>query len=286
MDKEYFWARKRSRTEEIVYQCEEKCLCTRLQFSIPLPKSSHTVAELNAKPMFTGLIRAIGTLRMLENGQVQVACKTAAVELLSDLELGDSVAVDGVCLTVTQVLPMGFVAAISPETTNRTTIGCSSEEVKVNLEPSLRVGSKLGGHFVTGHIDGVGYLEAAVQTENAWEMSFRVPDPKISRYIVPKGSIAVNGVSLTVAACDAMGAWFKVAVIPLTYAETNLQDLQPGSPVNLEGDVLGKYVEKFLRLGQTPQTAEGEVADLEVTPLEEPWEAEVTPKFLAEHGYL
>lgn len=230
--------------------------------------------------MFTGLIRAIGTLQTLASGQVQVACKAAAAELLPDLELGDSVAVDGVCLTVTQILSTGFVAAISPETTDRTTLGRSSEEIRVNLEPSLRVGSKLGGHFVTGHIDGIGYLESAVQTENAWEMSFRTSDPRIARYIVPKGSIAVNGVSLTVAACDATGAWFKVAVIPLTYAETNLQDLQPGSPVNLEGDVLGKYVEKFLRLGPTPQTA--------VTDLEEllQSEATITSNFLAEHGYL
>jgi len=232
--------------------------------------------------MFTGLVRGIGTLRALGNGQVQIACNTAMTELLSDLELGDSVAVDGVCLTVTQILPAGFVAAISPETIDRTTLGRSSEVITVNLEPSLRVGSKLGGHFVTGHIDGVGYLEAAIQTENAWEMSFCVSDPRIARYVVPKGSIAVNGVSLTVADCNATGSWFKVAVIPLTYAETNLRYLQAGSPVNLEGDVLGKYVEKFLRLETNPS------ATATPTELESLWqsEAEITPTFLAEHGYL
>lgn len=230
--------------------------------------------------MFTGLIRAIGTLRNLGNGQVQITCKTAAADLLSDLELGDSVAVDGVCLTVTQILSAGFLAAISPETTDRTALGRSSEEIYVNLEPSLRVGSKLGGHFVTGHIDGVGYLEAAVQTENSWEISFRTTDPRISRYIVPKGSIAVNGISLTVADCNATGSWFKVAVIPLTYAETNLQYLQPGSPVNLEGDVLGKYVEKFLRLGPVSQAAVTDLEDLLQS------DTEITSGFLAEHGYL
>ena len=235
--------------------------------------------------MFTGLVRAIGTLRALGNGQVQVACKAAASELLPDLELGDSVAVDGVCLTVTQILATGFVAAISPETTDRTTLGRSSEEIYVNLEPSLRVGSKLGGHFVTGHIDGVGYLETAVQTENAWEMSFRVSDPRISRYIVPKGSIAVNGVSLTVADCNPAGSWFKVAVIPLTYAETNLQYLQSGSPVNLEGDVLGKYVEKFLRIGSGSHSSGSHST---VTELEDLLQTEtgITPSFLTEHGYL
>lgn len=241
--------------------------------------STHHTQPITLNVMFTGLVRAIGTLRALGNGQVQVACKTAASELLPDLELGDSVAVDGVCLTVTQILTTGFVAAISPETTDRTTLGRSSEAIAVNLEPSLRVGSQLGGHFVTGHIDGVGYLEAAVQTENAWEMSFRISDPRVARYVVPKGSIAVNGVSLTVADCNATGSWFKVAVIPLTYAETNLQYLQAGSPVNLEGDVLGKYVEKFLRLETNSSATATDLDDLLQS------EAEITPTFLAEHGY-
>jgi riboflavin synthase len=234
--------------------------------------------------MFTGLIRAIGTLRAIENNQVQVTCPAAAAHLLPDLELGDSVAVDGVCLTVTQILPTGFLAAVSPETTSRTTLRQAAEEIYVNLEPSLRVGSKLGGHFVTGHIDGVGWLETAEQTENAWEMSFQVTDPRISRYIVPKGSVAINGVSLTVADCNATGSWFKVAVIPLTYAETNLQYLQPGSLVNLEGDVLGKYVEKFLRLGSNgnPALAQWEEVFKAGTAIED----SLTPSFLTEHGYL
>jgi riboflavin synthase len=230
--------------------------------------------------MFTGLIRAIGVLRSLDNNEVQIHCDAADLEhLLPDLELGDSVAVDGICLTVTHILPTGFVASVSPETLSRTTLAGSTGESSVNLEPSLKVGSKLGGHFVTGHIDGVGYLESSEQTENAWEMSFQVPDPRVSRYIVPKGSIAVNGVSLTVSACDSTGSWFKVAVIPLTYAETNLQYLQPGSPVNLEGDVLGKYVEKFLRLDANSPAA----AELERSL---PSGMEITPGFLVEHGYL
>jgi riboflavin synthase len=145
----------------------------------------------------------------------------------------------------------------------------------VAKEPSLRAGSKLGGHFVTGHIDGVGYLEAAVQTANSWEMSFQVPDARVARYIVPKGSVAVNGVSLTVAECNASGSWFKVAVIPLTYAETNLGNLQPGSRVNLEGDVLGKYVEKLLRLERNGEENSAEEGH-----------STVTMGFLTEHGYM
>ena len=227
--------------------------------------------------MFTGLVRTTATLRLLGHNLAQVVCTGHLPEvILEGLELGDSVAVDGICLTVTEIQDRGFVAAVSPETLSRTTLNSESGEVCVNLEPSLKVGSKLGGHFVTGHIDGVGYLEASVQTENSWEMSFQVPDTKVARYVVSKGSIAVNGVSLTIATCNSVGSWFKVAVIPLTYAETNLQYLQPGSPVNLEGDVLGKYVEKFLRLGNP---AAEPIASLQTT-------SSVTDGFLAEHGYL
>lgn len=229
--------------------------------------------------MFTGLIQATGNVRLLSENELRIVCASPAI--LDDLALGDSVSVDGVCLTVTQILKNGFDAAVSPETLRRTTLGDRSPDALVNLETSLRVGSKLGGHFVTGHVDGAGDFEAAVQTATSWEMSFRVPDQRVSRYIVPKGSISVNGISLTVADCDASGNWFKVAVIPLTYTETNLGQLREGDRVNLEGDVLGKYVEKFLRLD----------AGLPSAPVSE-WEAlvtpdnSITPAFLAEHGYL
>jgi riboflavin synthase len=226
--------------------------------------------------MFTGLIRAIGTLKSFAANSCQILCNSP--EILQDLALGDSVAVDGICLTVTDVLPTGFTADISPETLDRTTLGKAEGQPYVNLELSLRVGSKLGGHFVTGHIDGVGYLEGSVQTATAWEMSFQVPDRRVARYIVPKGSIAVSGISLTVADCNPQGSWFKVAVIPLTYAETNLRYLQPGDLVNLEGDILGKYAEKFLRLGTRADQAP--VTDWETM------QEDVTPAFLAENGYV
>lgn len=232
--------------------------------------------------MFTGLIQTVGELHVLSSEAVQVVCSHNAEALIASLELGDSVSVDGVCLTVTQILTDGFVAEVSPETLRRSTLGDRHEGL-VNLEPSLRVGSKLGGHFVTGHVDGIGYLESSMSTVNAWELSFNVPDARVARYIVPKGSIAVNGISLTVADCDATGGYFRVAVIPLTYAETNLQHLQVGDAVNLEGDVLGKYVEKFLRLGNATQTRA--IAELEeiLTPTEK--SSAITPAFLAEHGY-
>lgn len=239
--------------------------------------------------MFTGLVATLGSLHLLSDQLVQISCNMSSEPLWQDLAIGDSVSVDGICLTVTELLPNGFTAAISPETVSRTILQWSAGSNVVNLEPSLRVGSKLGGHFVTGHIDGIGYLETAIQTANAWEMSFQVPDSRVSRYIVPKGSIAVNGVSLTVAECNATGSWFKVAVIPLTYAETNLHDLQPGSPVNLEGDVLGKYVEKFLRLhamtGETSFPSESMAVEAFETTIQGS-STTITPAFLAEHGYL
>jgi riboflavin synthase len=189
-----------------------------------------------------------------------------------DLTIGDSVAVDGVCLTVVQVLPQGFIADVSPETLGRSTLGqaaAAMDTAWVNLETSLRMGSKLGGHFVTGHVDGLGQFQSAVQTATSWEMTFTTT-AAVARYIIPKGSIAVNGVSLTVAACDPEGTWFTVAVIPHTYAETNLHRLRPGSAVNLEGDILGKYVEKFLRSdrGAPPSS-----------------ESDLSLEFLIEHGY-
>jgi riboflavin synthase len=185
-----------------------------------------------------------------------------------------------------EVLPQGFVAVASPETLRRTTLG-AFPDAWVNLETSLRAGSKLGGHFVTGHVDAIGTLATSTQTANAWEMRFTAPPSansgwqrQIAPYIVSKGSIAVNGISLTVADCDADGNWFEIAVIPHSFAETNLSYLQPGSLVNLEADILGKYVAKFLRSGSQSHP--------------EPWEGTptinslgtITPEFLAEHGFI
>ena len=221
----------------------------------------------------------MGTIRPLGGDRFDVSCSgNASNVILQDLAIGDSVAVDGICLTVEEILPHGFVATASDETLYRTTLGQRQQAAAyVNLETSVRVGSKLGGHFVTGHIDGIGSLQESVQTPNSWEMSFTAPasltdqwQRKIARYLVPKGSIAVNGVSLTIADCDPRGSWFKAAVIPHSYAQTNLSHLGIGSWVNLESDILGKYVAKML--GHQIQTS---------NPLDE-----LSPSFLAEHGYV
>jgi riboflavin synthase len=228
--------------------------------------------------VFTGLIQALGTIRPLGGDRFELSCRTNAEAILVDLAIGDSVAVDGICLTVEEVLPQGFVATASDETLYRTTLGQpDSAAPYVNLETSVRVGSKLGGHFVTGHIDGIGCLQDSQQTPNSWEMCFTAPaaqndlwQRQIARYLIPKGSIAVNGVSLTIADCDPNGTWFKAAVIPHSYAQTNLSYLEVGSWVNLESDILGKYVAKILGHQNSPSGyLDG-----------------ISPAFLAEHGYI
>ncbi|BAZ47809.1 riboflavin synthase subunit alpha [Nostoc sp. NIES-4103] len=225
--------------------------------------------------MFTGLIQGLGTMKPLGGDSWQITCASQSSVIMQDLAYGDSVAVDGVCLTVEEILKDGFIATASPETLRRTTLGSEQTQQRyVNLEASLRVGSKLGGHFVMGHVDGIGRLLGAEQTATSWEMTLTAPEA-IARYIVPKGSIAVNGISLTVAAYEPELSQFTVAVIPLTYAETNLRYLVPGSWVNLEGDILGKYVEKFLFHGKNRHKLADE------TTLDT-----ITPAFLTEHGYL
>jgi riboflavin synthase len=205
--------------------------------------------------MFTGLVQTLGVITSQGQDLFKIEIKgNHSAIVLTDLAIGDSVAVDGVCLTVETILSHGFVATASPETLARTTLGMRIEAADyVNLETSLRVGSKIGGHFVTGHVDGIGCLIESVASQKSWEMTFGKPPNlsdqwhhRIARYLVTKGSIAVNGISLTVADCATDGSWFKVAVIPHTYTETNLCYLQPGDLVNLESDILGKYVDKLL----------------------------------------
>lgn len=217
--------------------------------------------------MFTGLVRALGETQRLSSSQLRIHCP----ELLVGMEIGDSIAVDGICLTVTQILSDGFMADVSPETLRRSTLGSKPALSRVNLEPSLRVGDKIGGHFVSGHIDGTGELLESRSTGDAWELSFRVP-ASIGRLIVPKGSVAVNGVSLTVAQLAEGGCWFQVAVIPHSFHHTNLALLQAGDLVNVEGDLLGKYVEKLLSFSGRDQGAD-------------PAPERISLEFLMEHGY-
>jgi riboflavin synthase len=182
--------------------------------------------------MFTGIVREVGRVASFDGSRLVVDAETQAAE-------GDSVAVDGVCLTVVGDGKLAF--DVVPETLARTTLGGLSPGDGVNVEPALRAGEPLGGHYVQGHVDGVGRLRAIGEDgEHTW---FDAP-PELARHIVEKGSIAVDGVSLTIAAVDDQG--FAVALIPHTLAATTLGSLGPGDAVNLETDVLAKYVEKLV----------------------------------------
>jgi riboflavin synthase len=229
--------------------------------------------------VFTGLIQGLAQICALEGDRFSLTIAPEAIAAIaSDLAIGDSVAVDGVCLTVEEISSQGFVATASPETLARTTLGRPGRGAKwVNIETSLRVGSKLGGHFVTGHVDGLGCLAESTSREKAWEMTFTAPaglwerwQANIARYLVSKGSIAVNGISLTVADCDPDGNWFTAAVIPHTHAETNLCHLQIGDWVNIESDILGKYVDKLLKSSLIKRNSQ----------------QNISLSFLSEHGYL
>jgi riboflavin synthase len=233
--------------------------------------------------VFTGIIQTVGTINAIGSDRLEISWEAvhAPAAIAEDLAIGDSIAVDGVCLTVEKILPSGFIASVSPETLRRSTLGNASGQ-PVNLESALRVGSKLGGHFVSGHVDGMGGLETVVETATAWEIVFGpAPDhiqtwqKHIAPYIVSKGSIAINGISLTISDCDDGGNWFRVAVIPHTYHHTNLCHLRPGSLVNLETDLLGKYAEKLLRQHVQPNSTSPHTAARE----------DLTPEFLAENGY-
>ncbi len=235
--------------------------------------------------MFTGLIRTCGRLLPATGDRLQIVLPASATDLITDLAYGDSIAVDGVCLTVETRRAGGFVASVSPETLQRTNLGWRDRAAaRVNIEPALRVGDKLGGHFVSGHIDGVGALLASMPTASAWEMTFgpvaerREQWQQVARYLISKGSIAVNGVSLTIAACT--DEWFKVAAIPATYRETNLSLLEPGNWVNLESDILGKYVAKLVGAGRLSGSAASDPTRI-TTGIDS-----IDAGFLAEHGYV
>lgn len=193
--------------------------------------------------MFTGIVRELGRIAAVEGGDDGRRLTIDAPETAGRLAVGDSVAIDGCCLTATEVANGGFSATAVPETLARTTLGRLEPGDEVNLEAAARVGDPLGGHFVQGHVDGVGRV-ASVEPEGDGAR-LRVEAPaELLRYCVEKGSVAVGGVSLTIASVEDGG--FSVALIPHTLAVTTLGALSRGDQVNLEADVLAKYVEKLV----------------------------------------
>jgi riboflavin synthase len=190
--------------------------------------------------VFTGLIREVGTVRSMQDGRLTLD----AAETAAEAAVGDSVAIDGVCLTVVERDGAALSFDAVPETLARTSLGGLAAGSRVNVEPALRAGDALGGHYVQGHVDAVGRVRNVAPEGDGRRLWFDAP-PDLLRYVAEKGSIAVQGTSLTVAALDDNG--FAVALIPHTLAATTLADLQPGAEVNLETDVLAKYVERLLR---------------------------------------
>ena len=192
--------------------------------------------------MFTGLIETQGIVTNLQRVEGGAQVQIYAPEFGRDMAIGDSIAVDGACLTVAQFQRGAFVADVSEETLGKTTLGGLRQGSKVNLERALRLSDRLGGHMVTGHVEGLGRLLLRHAAGNSTVYQFQVP-PSLMEYIVPKGSVAVDGVSLTVFGCE--DRRFSVALIPHTAQVTTLGKLEPGATVNLESDVIAKYIEKF-----------------------------------------
>ena len=194
--------------------------------------------------MFTGIVETTGRVAQRARRGPGARLTIAGARGLSRLALGESIAVNGACLTVSARRGRLFAVDVSPETLRRTTLGRLVPRARVNLERALRVGDRLGGHVVLGHVDGVGTLDAIRPDADWTEYRFSAP-ASLARYLVEKGSIAVDGVSLTVFACR--GRRFTVALIPHTLARTTLGERRPGDPVNLEADVLMKHVEAMIR---------------------------------------
>ena len=230
--------------------------------------------------MFTGLIAALGTVERLAEGSTSCRLTVRAPQLLSGVKIGDSIAVNGVCLTVVHLRGDTFTADVMPETVRRTTLHLLQPGDRVNLEKALRPTDGLDGHIVQGHVEGVGTIQQIIPEGNA--LVYRIQAPgELLRYIVEKGSIAVDGISLTVTETDDSG--FGVSLIPHTAKMTTLGYKSAGDAVNLETDILARYVEKILGMDKKgngfsdrhkPGVAENENS-----------EPELTEEFLLKHGF-
>ena len=199
--------------------------------------------------MFTGIVEELGTIRSIRRGRVSAVLSIGAEKILSDLKIGDSVAVNGVCLTATSRDSGGFTADVMHETLDRSSLGALVPGSFVNLERPMPADGRFGGHIVSGHIDGVGKICSVRPDDNALWYTISAP-PEILRYVVEKGSVAIDGISLTVAAVEPEA--FSVSVIPHTTAVTLLGKKRAGDVVNLENDIIGKYVDKLLHPAAPP----------------------------------
>lgn len=217
--------------------------------------------------MFTGIIEAVGTIAELSSkgDDMRVRIETGELDL-SDVKLGDSIAVNGVCLTVIDLPGDGFWADVSAETLQRTIFPRLRIGVRVNLEKAMLPTDRFGGHMVSGHVDGTGKIVGRQDTGRFVRLRVQMP-PILAKYIVPKGSICMNGISLTINGVK--GNKFELTIVPHTLQQTNLDDYQVGSPVNLEVDMVARYVERMLHDDNTVASP-----------------SEVTEELLMQHGFL
>ncbi len=196
--------------------------------------------------MFTGIIEEVGRVSRIadKNGsrRISISCS----RLVKELKKGDSIAVSGVCLTAIDITPSSFTADLAEETWNRTSFSRIRKEALVNLELPMRADGRFGGHIVQGHVDGTGKFVALDKIEGAQDFWLRIEiPPELARYVISKGSLSIEGISLTVAKIE--GATVTAAIIPHTLEMTNLASLKPGDPMNLEVDMIAKYVEKMMK---------------------------------------
>lgn len=216
--------------------------------------------------MFTGIIESVGSISKIEsvNGDARFTIDTGKLDL-SDVKIGDSIACNGVCLTAIELGGRHYVADVSGETLTVTTLGALDVGSSVNLEKALRLEDRLGGHLVSGHVDGVGEVLSIQQDARSWRYQIQAP-VALAKYIAAKGSICLNGISLTVNKVD--GTNFDINIVPHTRQETTIKDLQVGSKVNLEVDLLARYLERMLTAPQ------------------EESQGAVTKELLAENGFI
>ncbi len=217
--------------------------------------------------MFTGIIEETGTVQNIKKNHVSAVLTIQCNKVLENTLIGDSIAVNGVCLTVTSMGSNYFTADVMAETANRSSLGKLTGGSIVNLERAMAANGRVVGHIVSGHIDSVGYITDIVQDENAVWYTISV-DEKLTRYIVEKGSVTLDGISLTIASVDKDS--FKVSTIPHTRTVTNLKGKQVGDMINVECDMLGKYVEKLLQFNNTDNKKQ---------------ESKITMEFLRENGF-
>lgn len=224
--------------------------------------------------MFTGIVEEIGTVVSVNRGVKSAALTLQGKIILEDMHIGDSIAVNGVCLTVTGKNADTFTADVMAETLRRSSLGKLTKGSQVNMERAMAANGRFGGHIVSGHIDGTGEIESFVREDTAVWVTIRTTS-KLLKYIIEKGSIAIDGVSLTVAYVD--NRCFKVSLIPHTAANTTLLSKKAGDMVNLENDIVGKYIDRLLHFDVQEDVNQDD---------KETVQKEISVDFLAEHGFM